>query len=63
MNKEERVIPKLLSISQAANEANVSQFTIRDFVNKGKVKYIKSGKKYLINRDSLIEYLTNGDME
>lgn len=56
-------LPHLLSISQAASEINVSQFTIRNFISQGKVKYIKSGKKYLIIRESLLDYLTNGDTE
>jgi len=56
-------LSELLSITQAANELSVSQYTIREFIKKGKVKYIKSGKKYLIIRESLCEYLIKGDAE
>lgn len=54
-------IPKMLSIAQTAKVIGLAKHYVRQLVLQGKVKYIRSGVKYLLNLDSLINYLNNGD--
>lgn len=54
-------IPKMLSIAQTAKVIGLAKHYDRQLVLQGKVKYIRSGVKYLLNLDSLINYLNNGD--
>lgn len=48
-------------ISEAAKIVGLAEYFIRQLVLKGKIKYVRSGRKYLLNMDSLINYLTNGE--
>lgn len=52
--------PKLASITQCSIISGLAYSTIRRMILEGKIKYIKTGKKYLVNIDSLSEYL-NGN--
>ncbi len=54
-------IPKMLSIAQTAKVIGLTKHYVRQLVLQGKVKYVRSGIKYLLNLDSLINYLNNGD--
>lgn len=54
-------IPRMLSIAQAAKVIGLAQHYVRQLVLQGKVKFVRSGVKYLLNMDSLINYLNNGD--
>ena len=54
-------IPKMLSIAQTAKVIGLAKHYVRQLVLQGKVKYIRSGVKYHLNLDSLINYLNNGD--
>lgn len=60
--KNEFLIPQLWSIREAAEHTHVSSYYIRQLVKNGKVKSIKTGKKYLINAFSLCNFL-NGEEE
>ena len=60
MNKEIDV-PCMITINEAAQIVKLAKYHIRQLVLQGKVKYIKTGRKYLLNLDSLIDYLKNGD--
>lgn len=60
MNKEID-IPCMITINEAAQIVKLAKYHIRQIVLQGNVKYVKSGKKYLLNLDSLIDYLKNGD--
>lgn len=62
MNKEID-IPCMITINEAAQIVKLAKYHIRQLVLQGKVKYVKSGKKFLLNLDSLINYLKNGDTE
>ena len=58
-------IPQMLTINRAAKAVNLSPYFIRQLVlqkNKN-IKFIKAGRKYLINFDSLIEFLNTGEVE
>lgn len=53
-------IPVILSIRQCAERLNLSYSFIEQLVFENKILYFKSGKKRLINYQSLIDYLNGG---
>lgn len=57
------VIPEMKTISEISEIVGLAKYHIRQIVLQGKVKYVKAGKKYLINLGSLVEYLNNGEKE
>ncbi len=59
--QKEIVIPEMKTISEASKIVGLAKYHIRKLVLQGKVKYVRSGVKYLLNMDSLITYLNNGD--
>lgn len=56
-------LPKMATINECAKMVKLAKYHIRQLVLQGKVKYVKAGKKHLINVDSLIEYLNNGEVQ
>lgn len=62
MNKE-IYVPCMVTIHEAAQIVKLAKYHIRQLVLQGKVKYVKAGRKYLLNLDSLVNYLKNGDTE
>ena len=56
-------LPKMATINECAKTVGLAKYHIRQLVLQGKVKYVKAGKKYLINVDNLIEYLNNGETQ
>lgn len=61
MNFDNNVIPKMLTINETAKQTGLPAYFIRQCVLQGKIKYIKAGKKYLINLDKLVEFLNDGE--
>lgn len=59
--RREIVIPEMKTISEASKIVGLTKYHIRQLVLQGKVKFVRSGVKYLLNMDSLITYLNNGD--
>lgn len=59
--QREIVIPEMKTISEASENTGLTKYHIRKLVLQGKVKFVRSGVKYLLNMDSLINYLNNGD--
>lgn len=58
-------LPRMLTIKETAKQTNLSPYFIRQLVlqkNKN-IRFIKVGRKYLINLNSLVEFLNNGDSE
>ena len=51
------------TINEVSEIVGLKKYHLRQLVLQNKVKFIKSGKKYLINLDSLIEYLNNGEVQ
>lgn len=49
----------LLTVSESASFSGLSKSFIRELVHNKKVKYMKSGVKFLIERDSIIDYLNS----
>lgn len=56
-------IPQMKTIKEVSKIVGLAEYHIRQLVKQNKVSFIKSGKKYLINLESLIEYLNNGETE
>lgn len=54
-------VPQFKTIAESADFTGLAKYRIRKIVKEEKIKYIKAGKKFLINVDSLIEYLKTGD--
>ena len=59
-----RKIPRMRTVSEAAHELKkldpstaVTEYHIRRLVLSGKLPRLKAGKKYLINFDTLLDYL------
>lgn len=55
------VIPEMKTISEASKIVGLTKYHVRKLVLQDKIKYVRSGVKYLVNVDSLINYLNNGD--
>lgn len=47
-----------LTSDAACEYAGMSINTLRSYCNKGLLKYSKMGRKLIINRDSLLEYIS-----
>lgn len=63
-------LPRMRTIKEAAAEIKaidsgtaITEYHIRQLALSGILPRIKAGKKYLINLDLLIEYLTNPDAD
>lgn len=50
-------IPEMLSMKTCAEKLNVSYFFIRNLCLTGKIVFVKSGNRYLVNFGKLCEYL------
>lgn len=46
-----------LSVKQAAEYTGISAYYIREYIKEGKVPYVETGVKFLINRSELEKYL------
>jgi len=55
-------LPQMKTINEVAELAGLSKYCIRKMVLNDKVRYIKTGNKYLINLDSLKEYMATGEI-
>ena len=63
-NKSEHRIPRMRTVHEAAQELKqldpstaVTEYHIRRLAVSGKLPRLKAGKKYLINFDTLLDYL------
>lgn len=56
-------IPVLKTINEASQLVGLARYHLRQLVKQNKIKFILAGKKVLINMDSLIEYLNNGEVQ
>lgn len=56
-------IPVLKTINEASQLVGLARYHLRQLVKQNKIKFIFAGKKVLINMDSLIEYLNNGEVQ
>ena len=54
-------VPMMISLRKAAEETGLTYLLIRELCDSGKVAYLKSGRKYLVNYQSLLALLKNGE--
>ena len=59
--KNDKTIPRMLTIRQAARELSFPEHALRVLVREGKVVHVRTGTKVLVNLDRLIEYLSTGE--
>ena len=53
--------PTMLTIKETAKRTGLAEFYIRQLCLQNKIVYRKSGTKYLINFEKLIEYLNSSE--
>lgn len=58
-----KFFPQMETINEASKISGLAKYSIRQMVLQNKVKYVRTGKKYLINIESLIEYLNQGETQ
>ncbi len=56
-------IPIMKTIQETGKMFNIAPYGIRQLVFSKKIRYVKLGTKYMINIQSLIDYLNKGDIE
>ena len=54
-------LPRMRTIRAAAAETGLAEYFVRRLVKQGKVKYVRAGRKFLVNLDSLIQFLSEGE--
>ena len=61
MEKYTTTVPQMWSVKEAAQNTNTATSFIRRLLRENKIKYIKTGKKFLINAKSLCDFLDGCD--
>ena len=56
-------IPTMLTIKEASQKTGLSEHYLRELCKKHLIVFVKTGVKYLINFEKLIEYLNVGGAE
>lgn len=59
-NLSNNELPIMLTIEEASRETGLASYLVRRMCWQGKVVTVKTGKKWLINKKSLIEFLSTG---
>jgi len=54
------MIPTMLTINEAATKFNLAKHFVRQAVLQGQIPHVKAGKKFLINENHFIDYLSGG---
>ena len=55
------ICPTMVGLAEASRRTGVSYEFLRKLCLQNKIVYIKSGIRYLINLEKLVEYLNKGD--
>lgn len=53
--------PHMGTIKEAADASGLAVYRVRRLVASGQIRYIKAGRRILVNLDSLARYLNAGD--
>ena len=53
--------PRVVSIKEAAGQTGLSAYYLRNLCRSGRVRYVKVGRKWLVNLGSLTAYLNIGN--
>ena len=56
-------MPRMITIAEAQRLTGMSYQFIRSLILQGKITYVMTGRKYLINEVKLCEYLNRGEQE
>lgn len=56
-----QTIPRMRTIKQAAAESGLAVYHIRKLVAENKVRFVRAGRKVIVNLDSLVQYLSDGE--
>lgn len=54
-------IPTMLTIKDTAKTVGLSSYFIRQLILQNKIKFVRSGTKFLINFQSFLNYLNTGE--
>lgn len=54
-------MPKMFTIKKTAKESGLTEYFIRKLCLENKIIFVKSGNKYLVNYDRLVEFLNFGE--
>lgn len=57
----ELTLPRMETINSTAKLFNLPKYFVRQLVLQNKIKFVKAGKKYFVNVNSLIMYLNHGE--
>lgn len=60
MTESNVIIPRMETMRALAKQSNVPYCRIRAWCLEGKLPYIKSGNRFLVNVDSFVELLKGG---
>lgn len=61
INNTFQMFPEMVSIKIASERTGVSYDRIRKLCKQGKIVYIKTGSKFLVNFGRFVDYLNTGD--
>lgn len=53
--------PLMLTIKQAAQQTGLTPYYLRQLCRSGRVRYVVAGHRWLINGETLANYLRQGD--
>ena len=56
-----QTIPRMRTVAAAAAETGLAVFHVRKLVAEHKIRYVRAGRKVLVNLDSLVRYLNVGE--
>ena len=59
--RTDHMVPTMVSIREASQRTGLTYILIKDICDSGRIVYIRSGKKYLVNFDSLLRLLQQGE--
>ena len=54
-------IPTMVSIKEASRQTGISYEFIRQLIRERKIIYVRASVKFLVNMESLVDYLTTGE--
>lgn len=57
------MFPHMGTIKEAAAESGLAVYRVRKLVASGQVRYIKAGRRILVNLDSLARYMEQGEQQ
>ena len=63
MSKSIPAVPVMLTIEETAKHFGLAKNFVRRAVLEGKVVYVRSGKKYLLNAERFTDFLNAGEQQ